>query len=34
LTYTAWSIVAWAFTCGLVAGIATTVMAVFVLHLA
>ena len=33
LAHIAWNIVAWAFTCGLVAGIAGTVVAVFVVHL-
>ncbi len=32
-TYSAWSIVAWAFTCGLVAAIVAVVVAVFVLHM-
>jgi hypothetical protein len=31
--YTAWKILAWAFTCGLVAGIVVMVVAAFVLHL-
>jgi hypothetical protein len=31
---TAWSIIAWTFTCGLVAGIVMAVLAVFVLQLA
>jgi hypothetical protein len=31
---TAWRIITWTFTCGLVAGIIMTVLAVFILHVA
>jgi hypothetical protein len=33
LPYTAWNILAWAFTCGLVAGIVAMVVAALALHL-